>query len=111
MVELAEDRENPVEESGDGPKRARAVKQPSNRAQQVPEQIAGTRHGRDVQHDLVQVDHQAEQVKVERAEDQVQDLAVTGGLRDRNRERLGVGTLARSSPWRCRWRSASRPDW
>ena len=54
------------------------VEDARQRAQQVAEQGAVTRNGRDVELDLVELDPEAEQVEVQRAEHEVQDVA--GGL-------------------------------
>src|SRR5215217_7143940 len=54
------------------------VEDAGERAQQVAEQVAGARDGGDVELDLVELDAEAEQVQVQRAERQVQDVA--GGL-------------------------------
>src|SRR4051812_28426312 len=63
-----------VRQSGD----AVAVEQPGDRAQQVAEQVARARLGRDVQVDRVEVDDQAQHVEVEGAGVQLQDLAAVG---------------------------------
>src|SRR5919107_848882 len=49
------------------------VQQVDNRAQQVAEQVAGTRHRLDQEADLVRRDPQSEQVQVDRPEHQVED--------------------------------------
>ena len=70
----AEDAQNPVEQSGDGSERARTVQQPGNGAEQVTEEVARSLLGGDVQLDLIEIHNQPEQVQVERAEDQVEDV-------------------------------------
>ena len=52
-----------------------AVEQTGDGAQQVAQQVAGSGCGDDVEHDLVEVDLQAEKVEVERSEDEMQDVA------------------------------------
>src|SRR6202789_3809257 len=66
-------REDLVEQCGDLAQQSAAVQQVGDIAEQVTEQRA--RDGRDVQVDLVEGDHQAEQVEVEGAEGQVKDAA------------------------------------
>src|ERR1035441_6191222 len=56
-------------------RREAAIQQASDRAQQIPEQIARAWDGGNGQVDLVKLDHEAEQVEVEGPEDQVQDPA------------------------------------
>src|SRR4051812_40400032 len=63
-----------------------AVQQVGDRAQQVAEQIAGTGLSSDVEHDLIQVDHQAQQIQVKRTERQMKDVAGSIQVRDRQRE-------------------------
>jgi hypothetical protein len=63
------------------------IQETRDRAEQVPEQVAGTRDCGDVEVDLVQVDHQTEKVKVERTENEVEDAAGAGLLKDVDRRR------------------------
>src|SRR5205085_12462374 len=84
-------------------KRSAVVEQMSNGTQQVAEQVAGSRLRGDVEHYLIQVYHQAEQVEIKRSEHQVQNIAgATRGYRKRDqlanalyRARDGVGQGAR----------------
>src|SRR5262249_43101765 len=52
-----------------------AVEQIGDRAEQVAEEISGTLLGGNIEHDLVEVDHQAEEIEVERTEDEIENLA------------------------------------
>src|SRR5689334_10027324 len=73
---LAEQAEDLVEQVGQQRIEGVAVQQVGDRAEEVAQQIAGARLGGDVEHDPIEVDPQPEDVEVERAELQVQDLAV-----------------------------------
>ena len=57
------------------PPRATAVKQVSDGTQQVPEKVAWCSRGVDVEHDLVQVNHQPKEVEVQGPKRQMQDRA------------------------------------
>src|SRR5688572_25768841 len=52
-----------------------AVEQAGHRAQQVAEQVARTGDRRDVEHDAVELDAKPQDVEVQRAEHQVEDVA------------------------------------
>src|SRR5215203_4496478 len=77
----------------------RRVEQVRHGAQQVAEQVAGTRDGVDADLDLVGPHDEAEQVQVDRAEREVEDLAggrdvrqrLLGGLRERRGAGAGRG--------------------
>jgi len=73
-LEPAKNGEDLVQELGDALERAAVVEQTSDCTQQVPEQIAGTLLSSDVEHDLIQVHDQTEQVEVERSTTAVQAL-------------------------------------
>jgi hypothetical protein len=53
----------------------RAVEETGDRAEQVAEQVPGTLLSCDLEVHLVELDHQAEQIQLERAEGEVEDLA------------------------------------
>src|SRR4051794_30177639 len=75
LVEQGCDRpQQPVEAAAAG-----IVEQARDRTEQIPEQVARSLLGRDLQVNLVQIDHQAQQVEVQRAENQVEN--VTRGRR------------------------------
>ena len=81
--------EQPVEQAAE-PATERAVEEPRHGAQQVAEQVAGARHRVDVEVDLRQVDHQAQQVQVDRTEVKQQDVAARALLLENARD---VGEL------------------
>src|SRR5436189_5341458 len=78
-LEALQDAQDLVEDGGDAAQRAGPIKKVSDRAQKVPEEVARPRLRIDVQHDLVEVDLQAEKIEVERAKRQVKDRARSGG--------------------------------
>lgn len=73
--------------------RATVVQQISDIAEQIAQQIARTWYSRDVQHNLVQVNRQAQNIQIQGAKYEVQDLAVrvNAGNRKSNRLRYGIG--------------------
>jgi hypothetical protein len=73
--ELVEQRVDRGQEPSDGSVERVRVEQPGHRAQQVAQQVAGARLGHDVEVDLAEIDDQAEQVDLGRAELQVEDVA------------------------------------
>ncbi len=84
---LAEDTKDPIEQVSYAIQGAtRIVEEASNRAQQIPEQVAWPCLGGDVQDHLIEVNLQAEQIKIERSKLQVQDLT-RARRRDGCRER------------------------
>ena len=68
----------------------RTVEEAGNGAQQVAEQVAGARHGVNVEIDLREVDHETQQVQMERTKVQQQDVAARALLLENARE---VGEL------------------
>src|SRR3954447_13591228 len=72
--ELAEQSQDGVEERGESTRGGGAVEQVGDRTQQVAQQVAGRLHRGDHRVYLVQVYHQAKQVKVQGPEDEVQPL-------------------------------------
>src|SRR3954469_1102478 len=70
LVEQVRDRlQQPVQAAAAG-----IVEQTRDRTKQIPEQVARSLLGRDLQVNLVQIDHQAQQVEVQRAENQVENV-------------------------------------
>src|SRR5205814_2418327 len=67
--------DDPVQRIRQRGERRVAVEQVRDAAQQVPEQVARTRLRGHVEHDLVEMDRDAQQVQVERSEFEMQDRA------------------------------------
>src|SRR6059058_5498782 len=85
--------EQVVQQAGETAEAAAAVQRVREAAEEVPEQltVAGLSGNRQV--DLIQVDHETQQVQVQRAEHQVENRAATGGrsgAADRQGDRDGV---------------------
>src|SRR5690348_14404595 len=75
-----QDPENLIEQVGE---RTWLIEQAGHRAEQVAEQISRARHRGDVEHNLIEVDGQSEEIEVQRSEHQIENRA--GSRRDRRR--------------------------
>jgi len=65
-----------------------AVEQAGDPAEQIAQQVARSRLRGDVEHDLVEMHQQPEQIQIERTELEVKDLAGAIDRRDRQRDLL-----------------------
>src|SRR4051812_35079653 len=74
-TEALQDREDLVEEVGQAAQWRTAVEEVGDRTQEVPEEVPGGLLSGDVELDLVQVDHEAKEIKVQWPEREVQDVA------------------------------------
>ena len=90
------------------PRAAATVEQTGHGAEQVAQEVAGAGGGDDVEHDLVEVHLEPEQVEVQRPQHEVQDVAGGGADAARGRAAGDVLDLAGSSSW-CAARIRVRP--
>ena len=65
--------------AGDLAEGGTTVEQPGHGAEQVAQEVAGAGGGHDVEHDLVEVHLEPEEVEVQRPQHEVQDVAGRGG--------------------------------
>ena len=79
MLEACEDRDQLVQQVHDLLSQRTRIEQAGDGAEQIAEQIARPGCRRDVEHDLIQIDHQAEQLEVKWPQHEVEDVA--GGRR------------------------------
>ena len=75
---LSEKAQQRIQERGNLRKRGTAVEQTGNGAEQVAQQIARSGDGDDIQDHLVEVYGQPQEIEIERAQHQVQDVARDG---------------------------------
>src|SRR5204863_9128512 len=104
---LPEDAQDAVEKIRESRQWTASVEEPGNRAQEVPEKVAWTLLSRDIEDHPVEVDHQPEQVQIERPESQVQDLA---GARQRDGEGQRLGHRLRRAGHEIGQRPGQGPD-
>jgi hypothetical protein len=87
---LAQKSQDAIEESSNSTERSTAIEQVRDGAEEIPQQFPGARNSGDVESDRVEEDFKAKQLKIQRTQHQVKNLALSSGDIHNERRSSGV---------------------